>query len=84
METSFKIFMALEIIIAILATIENILVIFVNFKNKFFKRRVFYLIASQMTADLLTGLVAIPIEIAVVKNIVCESKIIFLCVFHYS
>jgi hypothetical protein len=66
MEESFLIFLVFEIIIAILAVIENSFLLFVNVKNKFFNMRVCYLIASQSIADLLTGLIAIPCEIIVV------------------
>lgn len=54
-----------ELLIAILAIIENFLVIFVFCIDKKLKTRIYYFVISLSVADFLVGAVAIPIAIVV-------------------
>lgn len=54
-----------EIVIAILAIVENFLVIFVFCVNKKLQTRIYYFVISLSVADLLVGLIAIPVAIVV-------------------
>lgn len=60
-----SIFIAIEIMIAVLAFTENLVVLIVLYFNIKLKSRVFYFIRSLSLSDFLVGAVAIPCSILV-------------------
>lgn len=64
-EFEFSSYIVAEIVIAILAIIENFLVILVFCVSKKLKTRIYYFVLSLSVADLLVGAVAIPTAIGV-------------------
>lgn len=61
----FSTYIVFEILIAILAIIENFLVIFVFCVTKKLKTRIYYFVISLSVADFLVGALAIPLAIVV-------------------